>query len=137
MATETERVDFSRATALLALGDVALILLFVLLGEIRHGVDPATQPLRVLGTFAPFFIGWAAVAVLGGVYAREVRFDAKIAAVRTAVVWIFAALVGQALRATPVFHGDADPAFVAVTVLVGLALLVPWRVAVARFQPLD
>lgn len=137
MSTETARFDPSRATAILVAGDVVLIALFVLAGEIRHGFGPTEYPLRVLGTLLQFLIGWFAVAFLAGVYTREVRLDVRTAALRTAAAWVLAALVGQALRATDLFHGNAAPAFVAVTVAVGLVLLVPWRVAVARFQLLD
>lgn len=137
MATVTERVDPTRATAVLAVVDLALVFLFVMLGEIQHGYVPTRYPGRVLRTFAPFFLGWVLVSPLAGVYTRAARVEVRTALVRTAAAWVLAALVGQALRSTAIFHGDADPAFVAVSVLVGLALLVPWRVVVAAFRLLD
>lgn len=137
MAPGTDRIDLSGPTAVLVVVDLVLVLLFVVLGEIQHGFTPLEQPLRVLGTYAPFLVGWISVSVLSGVYAKEVRFVVRTALVRTGATWVLAALVGQALRSTALFHGNADPAFVIVSVLVGLVLLVPWRVAVAAFQLLD
>lgn len=125
------RIDASRATLTLAVGDVLLIAAFVVLGELRHGYGPLADPGRVVGTAIPFLLGWVLVSVVAGVYAPDVRESVRAAAGRTALAWIGAALIGHALRATPVFHGGLSPAFVAVSLGVVLALLVPWRVAYA------
>lgn len=128
------RLDRSPATVALAAGDLALIAAFVVVGELSHGVPIFEVPLRVVDTFLPFGIGWAVVAPVVGVYGPDVRRSARTAAVVTAVAWVGGALVGQGLRATSLFHGNFAPAFVVVSVLVGLALLVPWRVAVAALR---
>lgn len=131
VASLRARIDASQTTLALALGDFALIALFVVLGELQHGYDPFTETGRVAGTAIPFFIGWAVVSVLAGVYTPAVYRVPRNAVLRTALAWVGAALVGQALRATSVFHGDFAPAFVLVSIGVGLFLLLPWRVVIA------
>lgn len=128
--TLAPRPEFSPTTVGLLVGDVVLITLFVVLGELQH-YDPELVPVRTPGTLAPFLIGWVLAALLAGVYARTVRGDVRTAVGRTALAWLGAVAVGQSLRATVLFPGDASPAFVAVSVAVGLALLLPWRAVAA------
>jgi hypothetical protein len=113
-----------------ALGDLACIALFVIAGELSHfGVGTAVA--RAPGTALPFVIGWAVVAPLVGGYAADALATPRRAVTLALVAWVGADLVGQALRATPVFHGGFSPAFLAVSLAVGGALLAAWRGAVA------
>ena len=130
VASLRTHVDASPRTLAVALGDVALIVLFVALGELQHGYDLLAQPGRVVGTALPFLIGWAVASVPAGVYAPEIYRSLRTAVTRTALAWVGAVLVGQALRATAIFHGDFAVTFMLVSLGVGLALLVPWRAAV-------
>jgi hypothetical protein len=125
------RVALSPRNVKIALVDIALIGVFVLIGEVNHGINPTESPLRVLGTFAPFLIGWVVVSVFVGAYRLRAFRSAKAAASVAGATWISAALLGQLLRGTALFHGDLTLAFMIVSILVGLALLVPWRVLVA------
>ncbi|WP_049899779.1 DUF3054 domain-containing protein [Halococcus agarilyticus] len=131
VASLRARITLSPRTLGVALGDLLLISLFVVLGELQHGYDIVADAPRVLGTALPFFLGWALVSVLVGAYTPVVHRSIGTAAGRTAVAWIGAALVGQALRTTSVFPGESPIPFVLVSLGVGLALLVPWRAAVA------
>jgi hypothetical protein len=123
-------VDTSPRTLAVAIGDVALILLFITLGELQHGYDLLAQPERVVGTALPFLIGWGVASVLAGVYAPQTYRSLRRSAVRTVLAWVGAVLVGQTLRATSLFHGDFAVAFMLVSLGVGLVLLVPWRAAI-------
>jgi len=130
------RVERSPLTAALAGVDLLLVLTFVVLGEFSHFGVTATAFARAPGTAAPFLLGWVLVAPLAGVYAPDARRSVRSAAVRTAAAWVGAVAVGQSLRATAAFPGDLAPAFVVVSLLVGLALLLPWRLLVAgRLAP--
>jgi len=131
------RVDLAPVTALVALGDLGCIGTFVVAGEISHDVDPVANPLYVAETAIPFLIGWALVASLAGLYATDARRSARRAVALTVPGWASAALVAQALRATPMFHGGAAVTFYLVSVGVCLALLVPWRVATSRLFPAE
>jgi uncharacterized membrane protein YhaH (DUF805 family) len=126
------RVELSPLTAALAGVDVLLVLAFVLLGEFSHfGVTP-TAFARAPGTAAPFLLGWVLLAPLARVYAPAVRRSVRGAALRTAAAWTGTVAVAQSLRATAAFPGDLAAAFVVVSLVVGLALLLPWRVLAAR-----
>jgi hypothetical protein len=130
VASLQTHVDASPLTLAIALGDVALILLFVAVGELQHGYDLLAHPGRVVGTALPFLIGWGVASVPAGVYAPQVYRSLRSAIARTGVAWVGAVLVGQALRATALFHGDFAVTFMLVSLGVGLVLLVPWRAAV-------
>lgn len=130
----TPRLDRDAVRTFLV-GDVVAILAFVVLGELRHGVDPVTMPGRFAGTAVPFLVGWAVVGALLGAYAASVRRGAGRLAAVTAVAWTGAAAVAQALRATAVFPGDADPVFYLVTVGFGGAILVAWRLGRVLLWP--
>ena len=125
------RVELSSLTAALAGVDVLLLLTFVVLGEFSHFGVTALAFARTPGTAAPFLLGWVLLAPLAGVYAPAARRSARAAAVRTTAAWVGTVAVAQSLRATAAFPGDFAPAFVVVSLLVGLVLLLPWRVLVA------
>ncbi|WP_254543928.1 DUF3054 domain-containing protein [Halomarina pelagica] len=132
-ATLRGRIDPSLATLGLAVGDLLLVGAFVVLGEVSH-FDAAfvlANPGYVLGTYLPFALGWLVVAPLVGAYGRAARSTARSAAVYAAGSWFGAVVVGQALRATALFHGEFAATFFLVSLGVGLALLLPWRVAVS------
>lgn len=121
------RVNYPLETLVLALGDFALISVFIILGELQHGYNPLIEIDRVVGTALPFLIGWALTSVLTGVYMPAVYRSVRSVATRTTLAWVGAVLIGQALRATSLFPGGFALAFVLVSLGIGLALLVPWR----------
>lgn len=127
------RVDPAPFTALVAAGDLVCIAAFVLLGvTVGHeGIDPMANPLRVVGTITTFALAWAVTSVLGGLYTADARTSAKRAVAWTVPAWVSAAIIAQGIRATPWAPGNAAVTFFLVSVVVVLALLVPWRVAVS------
>jgi len=130
------RVELSPLTAALAGVDVLLVLTFVVVGEFSHFGVTATAFARTPGTAAPFLLAWVLLAPLAGIYGRPARGSVRAAAVRTAAAWTGTVAVAQSLRGTAAFPGDLAPAFVLVSLLVGLGLLLPWRVLVAsRLAP--
>ncbi|HET7324070.1 MAG TPA: DUF3054 domain-containing protein [Halococcus sp.] len=131
VASLRARIDFSGTTLALAVCDFALISLFIVLGELQHGYDLLAKTGRVVGTALPFFIGWALAAVIFSVYTPAIYRSVRSALARTALAWVGATLIGQALRATSLFHGDFALTFLFVSIGVGLFLLLPWRAVVA------
>lgn len=115
----------------LFLGDVLALTAFVVAGSVQHGQQPFANPAVVGETLAPFLLAWLAVALLGGLYTAEAVLGVRRALARTVPAWLVAVLLGQGLRATPVFSGGTALAFVLVTLVVGGTLLVGWRVLVA------
>ncbi len=128
---DRSRIDISSKTAVLAVGDLSAILLFVAVGEYTHGYNPLVDVGRVAGTFAPFLIGWLLMAGIAGLYATDAPGTLGSATILTLLSWVAAVAVAQALRATSVFHGNPALTFAVVSVLVGGLLLCCWRVGAA------
>lgn len=116
----------------IAAGDIGLITAFVVAGEVRH-YPLDVVPARTPGTLAPFLVGWVVGSVLAGAYAGRMLPVPAAAAGRTTLAWAIAVAVAGTLRATRAVQGETSPTLLAVSFGVGLALLLPWRVAVARF----
>lgn len=119
---------FSReSVGAFAVGDLLVVIAFVLLGEFSHGVLPWTVPLMVAETTATFLLGWIVVAPLVWAYQRPNR-SVPLAAVRTGVIaWIGAAAVANLLRSSSFVHGNASLSFYLVSVLAGGTMLAIWR----------
>lgn len=115
-----------------AVGDVLAILSFVVIGEFSHGANPLADPTGALDAALPFLIGWAIVAPLAGAYAEKTRGSVKAAVVPALVAWLGADLVGQGLRATAVFGGNAAVTFFLVALAFGGLLLTAWRAVAVR-----
>ena len=123
------RLDPTPLTAVGAVGDLVCIGLFVGLGA-TTGHD-ISDPARVATTYGTFVVGWALASFVAGVHSAGGRGSVRSAVGRTVPAWVAAAAVAQALRATGPVPGNAAVTFYLVSVGVGLALLVPWRVAIA------
>ncbi|WP_136715359.1 DUF3054 domain-containing protein [Halorientalis salina] len=127
-----DRVDVSRTTMGLFAGDLALITLFVVVGEISHGVDPiALAGYVVTNTLAPFVVGWLLVSIPVGMYGVATRESASRVALRTAGAWFGADVIAQAIRSTSYIQGGASLqailVFGFISFAVGGTLLVAWR----------
>jgi hypothetical protein len=125
------RVDISLTSFGIAIGDLILIGLFILSGEISHGVDLIAQAGQVIDTAFPFYLGWIIASLAFGAYSHTARETPKRAALTAGGTWIVAVLIGQGLRATSLFHGDFAVTFALVSIGVGIVLLVPWRIVVS------
>jgi len=125
------RLDPAPLTVVGAIGDLVCIGVFVGLGAtMGHDIS---SPARIAITFGTFVVGWALASFVAGVHTTDARRSLRSAVGRTVPAWAAAAAVAQALRATGPVPGNAALTFYLVSVGVGLALLVPWRVAVAVF----
>lgn len=134
-----QRVDRSRATLGLFVGDVAAITLFVVLGELSHNINPITAATYVLtNTLSPFLLGWVLVAIPLGMYGAATREPTRRVALRTAGAWLGADAIAQAIRATPYIQGGSSLrailVFGLVSFLVGGGLLVSWRVGTSLLR---
>lgn len=125
------RFDRSSGTALLAVGDLLVLVGFLVLGELRHDVNPVESPLVVADTVAPFFIGWVVAALAAGAYAPDATRTVRVAVLRVVGAWVLAAAIGLALRSTALFHGSAPLSFALVVITVGAVAFSAWRATVA------
>jgi hypothetical protein len=126
-------IERFRAPLSLLVGDLVVICAVLTWGTVdHHGVAILGSVGYVAETLAPFVVGWLVVAAIAGVYVDRPSSRATLA--RLGVAWIAAAVVGAGIRATPLFHGSAEPIFVAVVAgTVGIALL-GWRTVALRYH---
>jgi hypothetical protein len=133
-STVRRRIDSGPLPAVVAVGDVVLIALWVAIGQYVHGLPPWEYAPRFVQNVIPFLIGWSVAAFVGGLYTRD-AWEFPIRAVSwTVPAWLTAVVIAVLLRGTPVFPGNASPVFGAVAFGVGLVLLLPWRVGVALYD---
>lgn len=134
VSTVRRRIDPGPLTGVVAAGDVALIALWVAVGQYFHGLPPWEYSGRLVQNVVPFLLGWAVASFAGGLYTHD-AWEFPIRAVSwTVPAWITAVVIAVLLRGTPVFPGNASPVFGAVALGVGLVLLLPWRVGIALYD---
>lgn len=130
---DTNRLAVSNsipAAAVLA-GDVLVLLAFIGFGLLSHGVEPWLRPTHALRTLTPFLVGWLVVAPIAGGYRRATLTGYFRTIGFVTLAWIGASLLGAAIRSTSYFPGGAPMNFVLVTVAIGFAFLLPWRLCSA------
>ena len=117
-----------RAAAPLAVGDVLVLLALLTVGTLNHTTPEflLSNPVYLLGVFAPFIIGWALVAPLVGAYSAGAVETAKSSVPLVIRSWIPAVLIGLGLRAF-VFRGGADLTFAVIMLVLGAVVLGGWR----------
>jgi len=124
-------VTTDRQIGLVLVGDLLCIALFATLGAMRH---PESGGLlaRVPEIAAPFVVGWLLVGLAVGTLRADAYADTRTAVARAAIAWLGTDLFAQALRATPIVPGGADPAFFVVALLFGGLFLGGWRALAVR-----
>ena len=122
------RVEASVRSLALALGDLAMIALFVAVGEVRHGGTVAGG----VATLGQFLVGWVLVSVVGGVYGPRALADPRRAVTQVFAAWVLAALIGVLVRSALRPGGFVQLSFVAVAIGFGGAFLAAWRFAAVR-----
>ena len=109
----------------LTIGDLAAIIAVLTYGMIDH--NTFVDPTHILMVYAPFIIGWLIAFPIVGAYSAGAAESAKAAIPLGVRSWVVAAVIGFALRWTPVFPVGLAGAFVAITfVLIGVLIGV-WR----------
>lgn len=122
------RIDASRRTLGLALGDGVAIALFVALGELRHAGTVAAG----IETFAEFGVAWVLAGVAAGVYAADALAGPRRAVAQGVAAWVVAALVAQLIRLLATPGTVVRPSFVLVSIGFGGLFVGAWRYVAAR-----
>lgn len=122
------RFEASQRTLVLALGDAAMIALFVGVGELRHAGSVAAG----VETFAQFGLGWLLAALAAAVYGPDALRTPSRAVVQAVGTWVVAVLIGQLVRLGMTPGSLVQPVFLAVTIGFGGLFLAAWRYLAAR-----
>ena len=118
------------ATVALLIGDLLVIGALVAWGLSSHSVHALDRPFYAIRTAAPFLLGWLIMGPIAGAFSSRALRSPRSMVLAAGAAWLGAALIGVAIRATPLLPGGAAPTFVLVMVVIGLAVMVPWRVLV-------
>jgi len=122
-----QRLDAS--TWPIAVGDVVVLLLFLLSGTLRHWTPEQLQADPFIYAFAagPFVLGWVVCAPLVGAYSPG-GGSAPNSSIPLAVrSWVPAAVIGLAVRILAVPGRGAAPVFAAIMLVGGSVVLAVWR----------
>lgn len=122
-----ERLDAS--TWPIAVGDVAVLLAFLLAGTLQHWPLAAVRadPLIYLYAAGPFVLGWLICAPLIGAYSPG-GGSAPNSSIPLAIrSWIPAVVVGMLVRVVAVPGRGFDPVFATVMLVGGIVVLSAWR----------
>ncbi|MDY7083070.1 MAG: DUF3054 domain-containing protein, partial [Halobacteria archaeon] len=117
-------------------GDVTVIVLFLLVGTLRHGVNPVSNPLYFVDTVAPFLIGWLASSFAIGLYKMGGLENLRGQLISVTSAWVVASVIGVVLRSSTLFHGTGNLIFGAVVTGIGIASLVVWRAVLFKARQL-
>lgn len=118
------------AGAVVLLGDILGVLLFIVWGLYSHQTLAWEVPGYTLTRFAPFLIAWVVLAPLVGLYHRRTLQSYRLTLALLVAGWTLVAPLGSLIRASSLFSGGASVVFVLVNLVFGLVVLVPWRLGV-------
>ena len=122
-----QRLDAS--TWPIAVGDIAVLLAFLLAGTLQHWPLEAVQadPLIYLFAAGPFVLGWLICAPLIGAYSPG-GGSAPNSSIPLAIrSWIPAVVVGMLVRVVAIPDRGFDPVFALVMLVGGTLVLSVWR----------
>lgn len=125
------RLEASSRTVALAVGDAAVIALFVILGELRHAGSAAAG----VETFAQFGLGWLLAALAASAYAADALETPERAVLQGVGTWVVATLIAQGIRLAMTPGSLVQPVFVLVSIGFGGGFIGAWRyVAASVFE---
>ncbi|MEE6210252.1 DUF3054 domain-containing protein [Salarchaeum sp. III] len=121
-------------------GDLVAILAFVTVGEYQHSpflFQPSQAgdlAVQLAGAAVPFLVGWILGSWAFGAYGERVAESWLRLAGATVGGWLVADVIGQLLRSTAFFPGDASPVFFAVAAAFGAIFLLALRTATTTLR---
>jgi hypothetical protein len=121
----------NQQTTILALGDWLALGLFVFIGQLNHELVGENPLPRFLGAFAVLALPWTAVALLMGVY--RLGDSGRGFFGRSLTAWLVGAPLALLIRALVNGQSTIIVSFMIVTLGLGGAFLLGWRVLFWQF----
>jgi hypothetical protein len=120
----------------LAVGDMVVLILFVLLGRASHSVGAGQGALMAFAnTAVPFMLAWVLAGAVVGLYSGRALYPLGRVIGRTALAALIGAPLGVVMRALWLGRAVA-PTFALVATLSTLLLMLVWRVGWSRLRRL-
>lgn len=131
MKSSPQSIESSSRSAwqlpVLVVGDLLMLLLFVVLGRVSHGMT-SDWLVNVLRIATPFVVGWAAAALISGAYLPQLWHKPADFLTRSAAAWLLADGLAFALRRFVMQDRITLPFALTSVAFTGLFLLA-WRIA--------
>lgn len=126
-ATYAKPMSNGLRLTLLIVGDIMVFLIFAILGRRSHGEATGLSAfINVLGTAAPFAIGWFIVAPFLGLFKREISSQPKRMAWKTALAWLIGWPIALLIRS--LYLRYAPPvSFALISLITNMVFLLVWR----------
>jgi hypothetical protein len=125
--TVSRRSIMSKQAIPLLLGDWLALTLFVLVGQLDHGMVGANPLLLLLRSSAELVLPWTIIALLWGAYRMTDDTTARLFFGRSLTAWLVAAPLALLLRALLREQAAIIAIFMVVTIGLGGAFLLSWR----------
>ncbi len=131
MPENKDRANVGRII-LLVIGDAIVFLIFAAIGRRSHGEAASISSfLQIVGTAAPFALGWFIVAPFIGAYRRRQTTGVGNMAQRTALSWVAAWPVALLFRGIAVDRAVPPLTFMLISLISNMVFLEVWRVLFA------
>lgn len=116
-----------RTTLILMAGDLAIFVMFALVGRETHASSDPNLVVNALPTLLPFVLIWLMVSIPMGVYRPSVYRFVPLAIIRTLAAWIVAGPIALYARALLLARTAIPVPFILVTMGLNGVMLLAWH----------
>ena len=120
-----------RTTLILMAGDLAIFVMFALVGRETHASSDPNLVVNALPTLLPFVLIWLLVSIPMGVYRSNVYRFVPLTIIRTLAAWIVAGPIALYARALLLGRTAIPVPFILVTMGLNGVMLLAWHIFLA------
>lgn len=120
-----------RTTLILMAGDLAVFVMFALVGRETHASSDPNLVVNALPTLLPFVLIWLLVSIPMGVYRPNVYRFVPLTIIRTLAAWIVAGPIALYARALLLGRTAIPVPFILVTMGLNGVMLLAWHIFLA------
>lgn len=117
-----------RTTLILMAGDLAIFVMFALVGRETHASSDPNLVVNALPTLLPFVLIWLLVSIPMGVYRPNVYRFVPLTIIRTLAAWIVAGPIALYARALLLARTAIPVPFIIVTMGLNGVMLLAWHI---------
>ncbi|MBP7686987.1 MAG: DUF3054 domain-containing protein [Thermoflexales bacterium] len=124
-------ISSRRNTLILMAGDLAIFVMFALVGRETHASSDPNLIVNALPTLLPLILIWTLASVPMGVYRPNVYRFVPLTIIRTLAAWIVTGPIALYARALLLARTAIPVPFIVVTMGLNGALLLAWHIFLA------